>query len=224
MGLTAWERWELASFDTPKPLPIDVPEEAEAPAEPPEPAVVLPTAEELAAIRAEAQREGREQGLTAGHEEGYAAGYQEGQAAARAEAERLGRAAGHLDEALGQLDQAVADELLALALEVARQVVRREVALRPESILDVVREALSQLPHQHAAIYLCPDDASLVRSYLGDTLTHAGHRIHEDSKLAAGDCILEAGGSQIDATVATRWRRVLDGLGLESAWNTEEAP
>ena len=34
-------------------------------------------------------------------------------------------------------------------------------------------------------------------------------------------CLIEAGGSHIDATVATRWRRVLAGLGLDNAWRPE---
>jgi flagellar assembly protein FliH len=89
-------------------------------------------------------------------------------------------------------------------------------------VLNVIREALAQLPHLHAAIFLNPEDASLARSYLGDQLTHAGHRIHEDPKLARGDCVLEAGGSHIDATVATRWRRTLEGLGLGDAWQARD--
>jgi flagellar assembly protein FliH len=201
--LTAWERWELAEFDGTTRKPAAAKPEPEKPAQP---EVVLPTAEDIERIHQEA------------HRQGYQAGYSEGQAKARNEAERLGRGATKLETALAGLDAGVADELLALALELARQVVRGEISARPETLLDVVREALEQLPHQHAAIYLNPEDASLARSYLGDQLTHAGHRIHEDSKLARGDCVLEAGGSHLDASVATRWRRVLEGLGIENAW------
>lgn len=204
--LSAWERWELASFDPQQP----------AVATPAAPAAVPvatgPTPEELDAIRRQAR------------DEGYQAGYEQGQAAAREEAKRLGRAADRLQQSLAEMDQQVADELLALAMEIARQVVRREIAARPEAILDVVREALVQLPHQHAVIYLHPEDASLVRSYLGDSLAHSGHRLLEEPRLNRGDCLLEAGGSQLDATVATRWRRVLENLGLESAWIDTEAP
>jgi hypothetical protein len=96
-----------------------------------------------------------------------------------------------------QFDQQVAEELLGLSLEVARQVVRQTIAARPAVILDVVREALTQLPHQHAAIYLHPEDASLVRSYLGDQLTHLGHRIFEEASRARGGLRMEAGGSHL---------------------------
>lgn len=213
---TAWERWELASFDEEKAKKhpeSPLPEKDEVPA------IKLPTAEELEQINQQA----RDEGFLKGKEEGHQAGYKEGQKKALTEAQRLARAAGKLEHALGELDEKVANELLLLAVELAREVVRQEISVKPECLLQVVREALAQLPHQHASIYLHPEDASLLRSYMGDQLGHAGHRIHEDSKLARGDCQLEAGGSQVDATVATRWRRTLSGLGIESAWQDASA-
>jgi flagellar assembly protein FliH len=216
--LSAWERWELARFDAP-------PEETAA--KPGEDAEVIaaPTAEEIERIHQEAHSQGHaaglEEGRAAGRTEGYKAGYEEGRAKALAEAKRLATVADRLETALSGFDAEVADELLSLAIELARETVRSEISARPDTLLNVVREALAQLPHQHASIFLNPEDASLLRSYMGDQLAHAGHRIHEDVKLAPGDCMIEAGGSHIDATVATRWRRVLGGLGIENAWQGE---
>jgi flagellar assembly protein FliH len=204
-NLTAWERWELAAFDEAA-RPAVVPDK-DAP-----PAVALPTAEEVEQIRAQARQEG------------YQAGYAEGQGKARDEAQRLAEAAARLDAAINGLEDQVAEELLALAVEIGRQVARSELSAQPALLLNVIRVALALLPHQHAAIFLNPEDASLARSYLGDQLTHAGHRIHEDPKLQRGDCVLEAGGSHIDATVATRWRRTLEGLWLEAAWQPVDTP
>jgi len=205
-NLTAWERWELAAFDEASKAAATSKSQPES-----QPAVNLPTVEEVEQIREQARQEG------------YQSGYQEGQAKARGEAQKLASATTRLDAAFTDMETRVADDLLTLAVEIARQVVRGELAVRPETLLDVVREALAQLPHQHAAIFLNPEDASLVRSYLGDQLTHAGHRIHEDPQLQRGDCVLEAGGSHVDGTVATRWRRVLEALGLESAWQPTDA-
>lgn len=206
--LTAWERWELADFDA----PAKPPDKPAAPAAAPE--VVLPTAEEIERIYQEAQEQGRRQGL----EEGTRSGYEEGQKKASEEAARFARLAGRLDTALAQLDAAVGDELLALAVELARQVVRHEIQAHPETLVGVVREALEQIPHQHATLHLNPEDAALARTYLGDQLAHFGHRILEDARMERGDCRIEAGGSSVDASVATRWRRTLEGLGLEDAW------
>jgi len=210
--LTAWERWELASFDenvTPA-KPVEPP-----PAEVvTEPTIHLPTAEEIEQIFQQARKEGMEQG----REEGFQAGFKAGQDKAHAEAQRLSQACGKLDRAIADLETGVADELLSLSVALAREIVRQEITARPEHLLSVVREALAQLPHQHAAIYLHPDDASLMRSYLGDQLSHAGHRIHEDFKLQRGDCVIESGGTHLDASVAMRWQRVLASLGMAAAW------
>lgn len=204
-GLTAWERWELSSLEEGGNQSLARQRHEAAQQSRPE----TFTAEEAERLRQQAKLEG------------YQAGYQEGQSAARQEAQRLGQAAGQLEAALVDLERATAEELLALTIELARQVVRREISARPEAVLDVVKEMLAQLPHQHAVIYLHPEDAALVRSHLGETLTHAGHRIHEDAKLQRGGCLLESGSSQMDGTLATRWKRVLESAGLSAAWTDE---
>lgn len=196
-NLTAWQRWELGSFEQKK---------AAASAAQKSAAGNLPTADDVERMHRDA------------HKQGYDAGYEEGTARARMEALRLHTLVEQLNDALGQFDQKVAESLLDLSLEVARQVVRQTIAARPAMILDVVREALTQLPHQHAAIYLHPEDASLVRSYLGDQLTHLGHRIFEEAGLARGGLRMEAGGSHLDAGVETRWRRVIESMGASGDW------
>lgn len=203
-SLTAWQRWELGSFDQKKASPAVSPKSAAAGS--------LPTAADVERIHLDA------------HKQGYDAGYEEGTARARMEAMRLHTLVEHLDAALGEFDQQVAEELLRLALEVARQVVRQTIAARPTMILEVVREALTQLPHQHAALYLHPEDASLVRSYLGDQLSHLGHRIFEEASIARGGLRMEAGGSHLDASVETRWKRVIEGMGATSDWIEPEQP
>jgi flagellar assembly protein FliH len=123
-----------------------------------------------------------------------------------------------LEQCITDLNQAVASDLLALSIEIARQVVRQTVAAKPEVLLDVIREALEQLPLLHASIHLNPEDASLARLRAGDQFAHAGHRIHEDTKLLRGDVIIEAGGSHLDASLETRWRRVMEALGQQTPW------
>jgi flagellar assembly protein FliH len=214
--LSAWERWELASFDNGTVVAADG---ATTHAAADETTNVPLDRAEIERIYAQAREDGYQAGYQAGLQLGKRDGHADGQAAAKEEAARIGKAANELDQALQEFDQQVADELLALAVEIARLVVRKEIAARPETILGIVNEALTYLPHQHAAIHLNPEDASLVRSYLGDVLTHAGHRILEEPALKRGDCLLEAGGSQIDASTATRWRRVVESLGSNAPWD-----
>lgn len=202
--LTAYQRWELGGFDGGSSRPA--PKAARAQADAAQPAVSLPTAEDIERIHKDA------------HRQGYAAGYEEGTARARVEALRLHTLVETLEAALKDFDQAMGRELLELALEIARQVVRRSIAVKPDVILETVREALLQLPHQHASVFLHPEDASLMRTHLGDQMTHAGHRIFEDPAVQRGGCRVEAAGSQVDATLETRWRRVVENLSGNSDW------
>lgn len=232
-GLTAWERWELASFDEVSPeaaaAALAVATSAAASAVPPAPTF---NEEEVAALREQVRADAFAEGREAGHREGYEAGYAEGKIKGETEAAQLGREqAGHLASAvkrlesqINALDDTVADELLAMALEVARKLVQQVHDVRPDVIIDVIREALGHMPVQHSAIYLHPDDASLARLYAGEQLAHAGHRIHENGTLARGDVILEAGGSQLDASLASRWRRVVETLGNDTPWIGEPLP
>ncbi len=220
-GTLAFTQWKLPVFDQDTPVPHDADPVAEIPAETAtalpletdpvideeQPDVFrLPTADQLERIQQDA------------HREGYAAGYEEGTARVRMEAMRLHSVIEQLEEALSELDKQVATDVLHLGVEIARQVVRQAVEIKPEVVIGVVREAINQLPHQHTAVYLNPDDASLVRSHAGEQLAHAGHRIFEDSSIARGGCKVEAGGSQIDATLPTRWRRIVEALIDDAEW------
>jgi len=173
---------------------------------------------EVQRVQEQAKQEGRREGYAAGHAEGLAAGKAQAEAMGRQEALRLAQTLESLERCIAELNQTVADDLLALSIEIARQTVRQTVAVKPEVLLGVIREALQELPLLHAAIHLHPDDASLARLRAGDQLTHAGHRIHEDPKLKRGDVIIEAGGSHLDATLAARWRRVVEALGQDAPW------
>lgn len=198
----------MASLDIPGGARAStVPAVAAATAAPP---VVLPTAADIELMYQRAQ------------DEAHRLGYAEGRGQAQAEAARLAALFKQLEGALAEFDQQVGDELLALAIEIARRVVEQSIAAKPEIILDVVRHALAELPHQHANVHLNPEDATLIRNLLGDQLSHAGHRIHEDASVARGGCLVEGGGSQVDATLRTRWRRVLESIGTPADWLAAE--
>lgn len=217
----AWKSWQLDAIDDGTPAPRPPLKKSPIP-----PGMKMPTAAELEQVHQDIHAEARRQGHEEGHAEGLALGIAEGKAegekAGRAAAEQLLAIAAKLDSALAELDGAVAEELTALALEIARQTLCQSIEYKPETVIDVVREAVGQLSHQHANIYLHPDDASLVRMYSGDQLAHAGHRIQDDTRLKRGDVLVESGGAQIDGTVANRWKRVVASLGLTAPWVEED--
>jgi flagellar assembly protein FliH len=201
--LTAFERWELASFDAQSRSQLKG-GQGKSPA--------LATAAELENIRQQTHNEGFAQG----REAGYAAGIQQ----ARNEAVQMHTLMQNLQDALNQVDEQVAQSLLDLSLEIARQMVRETLQVKPEVILKIVGDAIGGLPHfnQNAHLILHPDDAALVREQMGEQLAHAGWKIFTDSKIERGGCRVETAHSHVDATVEARWKRIVESIGQDKSW------
>lgn len=227
--LEHYQRWQFGSFDESQPAaPAPAPQPAE-PEAPPPPAqecdapageivtgINLPTAEDIERIHNEARE--------AGYAEGHQAGYEAGLAATRAETERIAALAANLQQALLSVDQTIADDVLALAIELAGQVLRRNIESDPDYLLPIVREALAALPlhHGHVSLHTNPADAEQLRQHLGNQFSQAGWHIVEDPQIEIGGCFLKAGSSEVDATLETRWKRVLEAIGLGSGDTPED--
>jgi len=189
--LSAYQRWELNSLDGSATTTVP-----------------LPTAAEVENTHRQA------------YQEGFAAGYQEGKGKVDAELVRLAQLMSALDGALTQFDETLTQNLLSLALGVAKQMLREALRVRPELILPVIREAVNSLPqvNQHPHLKLHPDDAALVRSLMADELSHFHWKLIEDSRVERGGCRVETTNSEIDATMENRWKRILVALGTDGAW------
>lgn len=173
---------------------------------------------------------GREAGYEAGYEmgrnEGYQAGYQAGHQAGcavgnehiAAEAVKFQALLYAFQKELTVADQAIGNELLLLALGLARQMTRDALRIKPELVLAVVRECLRQEPvfGQPAQLFLHPEDAALVHQYLSQELD--GWTICADLQIERGGCKVKLGHTHIDATVATRWQRITQALGQNGHW------
>lgn len=176
---------------------------------------------------------GHHAGQQAGREAGFAEGMQRGieQGAEQAAAEQLdaltlagaslANRIDSLSDALSarfaELEAEAADELVALAVELAQQALRSSLAVRSEAIADVAREALAALLDERSRVrvHLNPVDAELVRTALGEQ-TEADRPRCEivcDPAITPGGCRLETPRAEIDALVETRWRRTLAALG-----------
>ncbi len=129
--------------------------------------------------------------------------------------ERATRIAGALEEQLHALRQGIADEVVELAIELARQTVRRALLSERELIVDVAREAVGALIDERASfsLHLNPADLSEVERALSPTLHARGAMLVSDSSIAVGGCRIVSAGAEVDATVGTRWRRTLAAIG-----------
>jgi flagellar assembly protein FliH len=232
---SAYQRWEMTSFGDERPSTLAqraaeaekfaaAAAAARAVEPPPQPAVPMPTVEEIEGIRASAREEGYAEGLDAGQAEGHAAGYEEGLALGRAEAaeelEHLRQLATTFGDAVTQADEAISNDVLELALHLARGMVRTAFDVKPDLILPVVREAIDYLPNlqQPALLMLHPEDALIVKSGIGLDLDKSGWRIVEDDGIARGGCRVDTASNQIDAQIGARWQRLAHALGKNLDW------
>jgi flagellar assembly protein FliH len=166
------------------------------------------TETELARLREAARAEGFAEGLAAGRVEGEQT------------CGRMKLLAESFSSTLDNLDFRLADMVLELALDIARQVVAGELAVRPERILDVVNLALKQMAEtsREARLLLNPDDAALVRPHLDQVLDKNRLRIVEDARIVRGGCLIETSQGDLDATLPARWRQVVQVLGSNQNW------
>ncbi len=200
---------------------------------------------DAAALLLEQQERARaEQDLLAaareqGRAEGYAEGFQQGHAQALLEAQkqindyqaRQGREtaqqlAALIEGARSQLEaaeQLAAQAVLELACELARQVLRHEIASNPNALLPVIREALAQLfaDSRPVQIRLHPLDLDVLQDIVREEFPTLALTLRPDPALTRGGCVVECGGTVIDGRLEKRWARAVGRLGQNLAW--EEA-
>jgi flagellar assembly protein FliH len=151
---------------------------------------------------------------------GYAAGHAAGLAAAAAERARLCSLLRTFESAASDHEQRLVDEVLDLALVLARQLVGEALAVRREFIVPIVSAALKQLPQstQRVEIALNPADLDLVQRLVTESGFGTRCRLIGDASIAPGGCQIETEQSEIDVTVPSRWRRLLAALGRSDDW------
>jgi len=188
---TAFERWEVVELAS--------------------------TSDKLDAEQAQAELlEARQQAI----EEGYAEGLQAGLSEAGEQGARIKELANSYASALDNLDFRLADMVLDLALDVARQVIAGELAVHPERILAVVKLALNQMAEttREARLIVNPEDAALIRPHLELILDKNRLRMVEDVRIVRGGCMIETNQGDLDATLQARWRQVVQVLGSNQGW------
>ena len=152
--------------------------------------------------------------------EGLAAGLAEGRRQGEREAAQLRQLAGALAQVHREFEEQAAEEMLSLAIDLARQMLQEALPVRRELLLPVVRAAMRSLPSlaQPAQLVLNPADVELVRAHLGEELRLAGWQVVEDHRIQPGGCRLATPHGEVDATLASRWKRALEALGRDHAW------
>jgi flagellar assembly protein FliH len=205
---TAYQRWEMSAFT-----------EGQAGNRQSSLKQKKPASESAASI-AGALESIRKEAYTKGMQEGFAVGMDKAKEYAAKDHAQFLAIASAFENALEMADQKIEEDILALALDIAKLMLKTKINTDPEIILPVVRDAIHYLPQvqKPARIIVHHDDARILRDQLGEELADQAWQIQEDNNIERGGCLVETGENQIDATNTMRWKRITDALAQSNDW------
>lgn len=162
----------------------------------------------------------RKEAYTKGMQEGFVVGMAQAREQAQLERQQFLQLMESFKVATEQSDEAIADDLLSLALDLAKVMLKTKLNVDPAAIIPVVVDAIHYLPHvqKPARILVNHEDAHVLREYLGEELSSQDWQILEDSSIERGGCLVETGANQIDATNTMRWKRITEALSKRDDW------
>ncbi len=123
----------------------------------------------------------------------------------------------HYQERVKQLEHELQKTILPLALKAAKKIVGRELELKPETIVDIVRQTLKPVTqNHHIKIFVAKQDKEALekeKKELRNILEHVQTFIIEERQdITPGGCIIETEAGIINASLENQWRA------LESAF------
>lgn len=138
-------------------------------------------------------------------------------------ADRFARLLESAQDQLEQSRQVMAQGVLELACELARQVLRHELSVNPNALQPVIREALGLLvaDSKSAVVRLHPLDAEVLQDALKAEFAGLDLALVADATVKPGGCRVTSDGTVVDGSLDSRWRRAVANLGLDLPW---EAP
>jgi flagellar assembly protein FliH len=177
-------------------------------------------AADVEAERERARTDGRAKGYAEGLESGHRSGLEKARAEVQGEyRERLTGLVAALEVFSARLEENFAElvalnrpRMLRLWQEMLKKMLRREMTLAPDAVLDVLGDVLARLSDKnHLVIYVSPEDMALLEERMqeefADILRGARHlELKSDTNVDRGSCIVETNLGIYDA----RWRTQLD--------------
>lgn len=154
-----------------------------------------------------------------GYDEGAEAGLEQARARVEEILERYGRAIERLSALAVRATREQADLTVALALTVAREIIRRELTTDPNLIVQEVSRLIAEMGGERPVrVRLGPTDLAFLRMRAPE-MTLDGVELVEDASLSLGGCVIEGKHRIVDASleptlewIGERVRHVLEGV------------
>ncbi len=162
------------------------------------------------------------------YKDGYTRGMKEGRDAAILIAQQqlkneilsLRSLAKNFEQAQLHHSERTAQDLLGLALEIAKAMIKVELKIRPEATLPIIEEAIGLLPSLNKPMRLIvhPGDMVILSQHILGDLHELGWVMIEDDQIEPGGCRIETATNTVDATVENRWKLICQALGHPNDW------
>jgi flagellar assembly protein FliH len=195
--------------------------------------ILPPTAQEIEAIRQAAFDEGHLEGKTTGFDEGkaeglekgYAEGLEKGQAEGLSQGLEEGRQqvatqaevwqllAEKLHDPLSQVNDETRDQLVKLAVTLAKAVIKTEVTTNTQVIQQALSEGIKALPINQTEyqIHMHPEDIAVVQAHLGEEeIAKKGWNFIESAAMERGGCDIATAHNAVDVSIERRCRDVIE--------------
>lgn len=162
----------------------------------------------------------RKEAFNKGMQEGFTVGMAKAREYAQEEKQRFLQLMTAFSDALENSDEQIADDVLSLALDIAKSMLKVKLNVDAKVLVPVVLDAIHYLPQiqKPARILVHRDDMQLLREYMADEIANDHWQIQEDSNVERGGCLVETGANQVDATNAMRWKRITEALAQDNDW------
>ncbi|HZF81574.1 MAG TPA: flagellar assembly protein FliH [Rubrivivax sp.] len=163
--------------------------------------------------------------IGAARQAGYQDGYRDGLVAlesfkasfAQQATSQIGALLDAFEEQLGDIDAQVAQQVTAIAVQLARQVLRTELVTRPELVAQVATEAVNavMLSARHISVQVHPLDLPLVAEGAEEALQARRARLMANPAIQRGGVLVQSEVGAIDARIASRWAQACTAMGSE---------
>src|SRR5262247_3980191 len=159
--------------------------------------------------------------LHAARQAGYQEGYRDGLAALenfkRGVLQQNAAQFGAVLQQFDALEIEMSRSLARVAASIAQQVVRDELAARPERIARVAHEAVEAvlLAARHIVVQVNPQDLPMVEQGAADAIASRGARLVADAAVERGGCRVLSDVGTIDARIEARWHHASAAIGAE---------
>ena len=165
--------------------------------------------------RAEGHAQGLEQGLAEGREQGRAQALAEGQSQVEQVTQTMAAVASDWQQHRAAIEAEARAGVLRFALKFAEKLTHRVIEVHPEVVVDQVAAALRQvLEPTDVVIHTHPEDRPILEEVLPGMLQNLSQIHHvscyEDEAVGRGGCVLGLQGGEIDATLDTQIRRIVE--------------